>query len=59
MKKCLIIKKVIEKCQDCDYIYCGCCEKKKLKSIENIYTIPKWCPLEDYKDGQILHSPSN
>ena len=51
MKKIIKIEKIIEKCQDCDYIYCGCCEKTRLRDIKDIYSIPKWCPSEDYKNG--------
>ena len=49
MKKILKIERIVERCMDCDHVYCGCCEKKKLRAIEDIYSIPKWCPLEDYK----------
>ena len=56
MKKWLIRKIIIEKCYDCDYKvwviseHCYCCEKARLKNIEDILGIPKWCPLESYKE---------
>lgn len=46
--------KKIDKCEDCNYIYkpiksyvCG----KTQTQIENINTIPDWCLLENYDNG--------
>ena len=48
---------VIENCEECKYSayyisppgHTGSClhVKNKGKKIENIYKMPKWCPLED------------
>ncbi len=44
----------IDKCKDCDYPhlpYCKKINKYNLNTeIRNIFTIPSWCPLEDYKE---------
>jgi len=56
MKKWLIRKTIIEKCLSCDdkaWVIsekCYCCYKKNLRNIKDDTTIPKWCPLEDYKE---------
>lgn len=54
MKKYIIINA----CNGCPNIkafrnyYCGCIEEDtgEIKIIENIDNIPKWCPLNDYKE---------
>ncbi len=44
----------IENCGSCPYLRWSwktdACVKKDNKKIKDIKIIPKWCPLEDYKD---------
>ena len=45
----------IENCRECiyskkDYYYYYCYDFVKAKRIDDISTIPSWCPLEDYKE---------
>jgi hypothetical protein len=50
------MKKIIEieACRDCSHVSPGGCAheeiiktEKNVKEIENWYSIPDWCPLED------------
>ena len=57
MKKWLVQKTIIDQCFKCDnkvFVIsenCYCCDKKNLRNIKYASTIPKWCPLEDYKEA--------
>ena len=52
-QKIIKIERIIKMCLSCRYkdwyIFKYRCAWKDYKDIEDITTIPEWCPLEDYK----------
>ena len=54
--KILIHEDIIDKCADCyHHVWVisekeFCCDKKKLRNIEDTDTIPEWCPLKTAKE---------